>query len=106
MLLERYQTRVDELLREVRETQRETIIKAGKLIADTVANGGGVFLSGICHSIENDAIYRGGGPIFWPPTRSRKAASAPATCWWSAPCPAARPAWSIWRMKPRRWACT
>ena len=40
MLLERYQARVDELLREVRETQRETIIKAGKLIADTVANGG------------------------------------------------------------------
>ena len=65
MLLERYQARVDELLREVRETQRETIIKAGKLIADTVANGGGVFLSGICHSIENDAIYRGGGPIFY-----------------------------------------
>lgn len=62
MLLERYQARVDELLREVRETQRETIIKAGKLIADTVANGGGVFLSGICHSIENDAIYRGGRP--------------------------------------------
>ena len=65
MLLERYQKRVDDLLAEVRETQKDNIIKAGKLIADTIANGGGVFLSGICHSIENDLIYRGGGPIFY-----------------------------------------
>ncbi len=65
MLLDRYQERVLELLGEVRDTQREQIIKAGKLVADTIANGGGVFLSGICHSIENDVIYRGGGPIFY-----------------------------------------
>ncbi|MBQ3080707.1 MAG: sugar isomerase domain-containing protein [Clostridia bacterium] len=65
MLLDRYQKRVDDLLKEVRETQKDNIIKAGKLIADTIANGGGVFLSGICHSIENDLIYRGGGPIFY-----------------------------------------
>ena len=65
MLLDRYHQRVDDLLKEVRETQRENIIKAGKLIADTIANGGGVFLSKVCHSIENDLIYRGGGPIFY-----------------------------------------
>ena len=65
MLLDRYHKRVDDLLKEVRDTQTENIIKAGKLIADTIANGGGVFLSGICHSIENDLIYRGGGPIFY-----------------------------------------
>lgn len=65
MLLERYQARVDELLKEVRETQRDNMIAAGNMIADTVANGGGVFLSGICHSIESDVIYRGGGPIFY-----------------------------------------
>ena len=65
MLLVRYQKRVDDLLKEVRDTQTENILKAGKLIADTIANGGGVFLSKVCHSIENDLIYRGGGPIFY-----------------------------------------
>ncbi len=65
MLLDRYQARVDELLMEARETQREAVIKAGNMIADTIAAGGGVFLSLICHSIENDLIYRGGGPIFY-----------------------------------------
>ena len=65
MLLDRYHERVDQLLEQVRTTQRENIIKAGEMIAETVANGGNVYLSGICHSIENDLIYRGGGPIFY-----------------------------------------
>lgn len=65
MLLDRYHERVDKLLEQVRTTQRENIIKAGEMIAETVANGGNIYLSGICHSIENDLIYRGGGPIFY-----------------------------------------
>ncbi len=65
MLLDRYQARVDELFAQVRATQRENIIKAGNMIADAVENGGNIYLSGICHSIENDLIYRGGGPIFY-----------------------------------------
>ena len=65
MLLDKYNEAVDELIRKVRTTQRENVIKAGKLIAETVENGGNVYLSGICHSIENDLIYRGGGPIFY-----------------------------------------
>lgn len=64
-LMERYQKAVDELLEKVRNTQTDNIIKAGELIAQSVAHGGKVILSGICHSIENDLIYRGGGPIFY-----------------------------------------
>ena len=65
MLLDQYNQAVDDLILKVRTTQRENIIKAGKLIADTVASGGQVYLSKICHEIENDIIYRGGGPIFY-----------------------------------------
>ena len=35
------------------------------MIAECVSSGGNVYLSRICHSIENDLIYRGGGPIFY-----------------------------------------
>ena len=65
MLMNRYQNAVDELFQKIRDTQTENIIKAGELIAESVANGGCVFLGNICHSIENDFIYRGGGPIFY-----------------------------------------
>lgn len=65
MLLDRYNEAVDNLIHKVRTTQRENIIKAGEMIADTVANGGNVYLSQICHWIEWDAINRGGGPLFY-----------------------------------------
>lgn len=64
-LMKRYQAAVDDLFAKVRDTQTENIIKAGNIVADCVANGGCVFLAGICHSIEMDLIYRGGGPIFY-----------------------------------------
>jgi len=64
-LMDRYQKAVDDLFAKVRATQTENIIKAGTMIADSVANGGKIVLNGICHSIENDLIYRGGGPIFY-----------------------------------------
>lgn len=65
MLMERYQKAVDELFAKVRETQTENVIKAGNMIADSIADGGCIFLSEICHKIEYDLIYRGGGPIFY-----------------------------------------
>jgi len=65
MLLDQYNEAVNTLLEKVRTSQRENVLKAGKLIAETVANGGNVYLSGICHAIEKDLIYRGGGPIFY-----------------------------------------
>lgn len=64
-LMERYQAAVELLLEKIRQTQTDKIIEAGKLIADSVASGGKIYLNSICHSIEMDFIYRGGGPIFY-----------------------------------------
>ncbi len=64
-LVHRYQQAVEDLFQKVRDTQMENIQKAGELVAQVVENGGNVYLSRICHSIENDLIYRGGGPIFY-----------------------------------------
>ncbi|MBE5777659.1 MAG: sugar isomerase domain-containing protein [Clostridiales bacterium] len=64
-LMKRYQKAVEELFEKVRNTQTDNIIAAGEMIAKSVAAGGKIILSGICHSIENDLIYRGGGPIFY-----------------------------------------
>lgn len=65
MLMQRYQQAIDDLFKKVRDTQTENMLKAGEMIAESVANGGCIFLSSICHSTEMDVIYRGGGPIFY-----------------------------------------
>ena len=67
MILDDYQKRVDQLFEQVKTTQRENIIAAGKMITDTLQNGGNIYLSEICHSIQNDLIDRGGGPFFYRP---------------------------------------
>ena len=67
MILDDYQKRVDQLFDQVKTTQRENIIAAGKMIADTLQNGGNIYLSEICHSIQNDLIDRGGGPFWYRP---------------------------------------
>ena len=65
MLMETYWKAVDDLFAKVRNTQRENIITAGKMVADSIEQGGCIHLSSICHHIEHDLIYRGGGPIFY-----------------------------------------
>lgn len=65
MLMERYQKAVDDLFAKIRATQTDNIIKAGKMIADSIEQGGCIHLSMICHYMEHDFIYRGGGPIFY-----------------------------------------
>lgn len=64
MILDDYQKRVDELFNQVKTTQRENIIVAGKMMAETIENGGNIYLAGICHSIEMDLFNRGGGPAW------------------------------------------
>ena len=64
-LMHRYQKAVDDLFAKVRDTQTETILRAGTLIAESVAKGGKIYFNNICHHIEEDLIYRGGGPIFY-----------------------------------------
>jgi uncharacterized phosphosugar-binding protein len=65
MLIDRYHEAVDSLLKTVRETQRENIIKAGELVAEAVETGHKIYLGHIVHGIEMDLIYRGGGPVFY-----------------------------------------
>ena len=65
MLIDRYHQAVEALLKTVRETQREAIVKAGVLVADAVEHGHKIYLGHIVHGIEMDLIYRGGGPIFY-----------------------------------------
>lgn len=65
MLLDQYQEAVAQLLDRTRRTQRENVIAAGNMIADSVAAGGCVHVSRICHGMEGDVIYRGGGPMFY-----------------------------------------
>lgn len=65
MLIDRYQNAVEILLKTVRDTQRENIIKAGELVANAVETGHKIYLGHIVHGIEMDLIYRGGGPIFY-----------------------------------------
>ncbi|MFI3284286.1 MAG: sugar isomerase domain-containing protein [Erysipelotrichaceae bacterium] len=67
MILDDYQKRVEQLFDQVKTTQRENIITAGKMIADTIDEGGNIYLSGICHKIDKDLINRGGGPAFYKP---------------------------------------
>ncbi len=76
-LVKRYQAAVDDLFCKVRDTQSENIQKAGELVASVVENGGNVYLSRICHAIENDLIYRGGGPIFYKHFSMNLAVEAP-----------------------------
>ena len=65
MILDDYQKRVDQLFEQIKTTQRENIITAGKMIVETIDAGGNIYLSGICHSIEMDLFNRGGGPAFY-----------------------------------------
>lgn len=65
MLIDTYQQAAFDLLYKVRTTQRENIIKAGEIVAEAAEKGNKIYLNGICHSIENDLINRGGGPAFY-----------------------------------------
>ena len=59
-LLERYRQAIRDLCENV-DTRCENIVKAGEMIAESVANGGAIHLSNIAHHIQHDLIGRGGG---------------------------------------------
>lgn len=64
-LTERYWHAVDSLFAKVRATQYPAMEKAAMLIVNSLEAGGKIFLADICHSIDQDLIERGGGPIFY-----------------------------------------
>lgn len=65
MLLDKYQQTIDELYVKIKSTQRDAIIAAGNMIADTVKNGGCVHIFDTGHIINSELIYRGGGLLFY-----------------------------------------
>lgn len=65
MLLDQYNETIDALLRQVRTTQRDNIVKAGRMIADAVAGGACVHVHDTGHIIDSELIFRGGGLILY-----------------------------------------
>ena len=61
MLLDTYNQYVDELIAKVRTTQRENIITAGKIMADTIAEGKCIHIHDTGHIINSELVNRGGG---------------------------------------------
>ena len=64
-LIDRYQQAAFDLLFKARTTQRESVETVGKIIAEAVMQGHNIYLGGICHYIERDFYYRGGGVAFY-----------------------------------------
>ena len=65
MLLDRYNDTIDALLQKVRVTQRDAILRAGRLIAEAVAGGACVHVHDTGHIIDSELIFRGGGLILY-----------------------------------------
>lgn len=61
MLLDNYNEHIDRLINKVRTTQRENIIEAGKIMADTIAAGRCVHIHDTGHMINSELVERGGG---------------------------------------------
>ena len=51
MLLDQYYETLDKLIEKVRTTQRDNIIKAGEMIAESVENGKGHIKAGLLHEL-------------------------------------------------------
>lgn len=64
-LMERYQEGAFELLKKVKDTQKEAIRRAGEIVADACEHGHKIYFTRVVHGIEHDLISRGGGPIFY-----------------------------------------
>ena len=65
MLMDRYYDAVKALLEKARTTQDGAIRQAAAIVTAALKEGKKIYLGKICHMIEHDLIYRGGGPIFY-----------------------------------------
>ncbi len=65
MLMDRYWQEVESLFAKVKNTQRDNIIRASRLIADAVDSGACVHIHDSGHIIDSELIYRGGGLILY-----------------------------------------
>lgn len=67
MLIDRYYETIDQLYAKIKETQRENEIQAGKMIAESVKNGGCVHIFDTGHIINSELVERGGGLMLYKP---------------------------------------
>ena len=63
MLLEQYADKLISVIGDIRDTQREPILAAAKLAADTICNDGIIYVfgSGHSHLLAEEVFYRAGG---------------------------------------------
>ena len=63
MLLDQYADKLISVIGDIRDTQRESILAAAKLAADTICNDGIIYVfgSGHSHLLAEEVFYRAGG---------------------------------------------
>lgn len=73
LIAEKYFDTVERVLKEIRNTQMESIHKAAEMIVDSILNGGVLYVFGASHTsiLAQELVYRAGGlmlvnPIFAP----------------------------------------
>lgn len=64
LLIDRYHERINQQITKVEQSQRETCMKVGEVMAQCVKNGGCVHVFDTGHIINSELIYRGGGVLF------------------------------------------
>jgi len=65
MLIDQYWETLDGLFTRVKESQKEYLLAAGRMIAEAVDNGACVHIHDSGHIIDSELIYRGGGLILY-----------------------------------------
>lgn len=65
MLIDRYYDAIKNLLEKAKTTQEKAMNEVADVIVEAVTNGKKVYFGAICHSTQQDIMYRGGGPIFY-----------------------------------------
>ena len=64
MLVDRYFEAMEKVLEKSRTTNRETLEKVGEVIAECVARKGQVFIYDSGHLVQQELLYRAGGPLY------------------------------------------
>lgn len=64
MLMDNYYEAIDKVFEKSRTVNRETLIRAGEAIAESVSRGGQVFIYDSGHLVTNEMLYRAGGALY------------------------------------------
>ena len=64
MLVDRYFEAMEKVLEKSRTTNREPLEKVGEVIAECVARKGQVFIYDSGHLVQQELLYRAGGPLY------------------------------------------